>query len=122
MTDWSKLEVQRAFLEEPQVLVYRLKGGLTESPTSYSFLEQVRNDCRKTSRKVIVNLKDVEHLNSTGSGILTAAFTSVTNAGGHMCLSGLSNRAEAILNVIRFLYIVGHTDTEEEALQYLRKY
>jgi anti-anti-sigma factor len=121
MTDWTKLEVERVEIGETRILVYRLKGALTGSTQSQAFLLQVQKDCKKEPRKVIVNMKSVQHLDSSGSGILTASFTSVTNAGGRMCLVGLSTRAEAVLNVIRFLYIVGHTQTEEEAVAYLTK-
>ncbi len=118
--NWTKLEVERVEIQESRVLVYRLKGALTGSMESQAFLSQVQKDCKKEPRKVIVNMKSVEHLDSSGSGILVAAYTSVTNAGGKMCLVGLTTRAEAVLNVIRFLYIVGHTKSEEEAIAYLK--
>src|SRR5262245_47825285 len=119
---WSKLEVRRDYLSAPETLVYRLKWGLTDAPESQSFLEQVQADCRKVPRKVIVNMKEVEHLNSTGAGILTACFTTITNAGGKLALVGLSQRSQAILDVIRFLTLVRHFETEQGAHEYLRNY
>lgn len=121
MTDWTKLDVERAEIAGKDVLVYRLRGALTGSPQSQAFLQQVQKDCKAAPRKVIVNMKNIEYLDSSGSGLLTAAYTSVTNAKGRMCLVGLSTRSEAVLSVIRFLLIVGHVQTEEEALQYLAK-
>jgi anti-anti-sigma factor len=119
MADWTKLQVERAEIPDKEILVYRLKGGLTGSPQSLAFLEQVQSDCRQRPRRLLIDMKEIEHLNSTGSGVLTAAYASVTNAGGRMCLVGLGGRAEAVLNVIRFLFIVGNEKTEEDGIRYL---
>ena len=44
---WNKLEVECIEVGKPDVTVYRLSGGLTGSPESYQFLENLRNQTRK---------------------------------------------------------------------------
>lgn len=117
MSKWDKLHVERA--DRPQVgaIVFRLSGGLDSSPESYAFLESVQEAARAGSVRIVINLAQVNVMTSAGVGILAACFTSVTNAGGRMCLAGATGRASVILNVVRMLDVVSSAPTEDEAVR-----
>jgi anti-anti-sigma factor len=117
MTHWKKLEVKWVEHGEAPVTVYHLSGLLTNSPESYAFLDELLDRVRKGHNRVVINLEQVGHITSAGVGILAACYTSVTNAGGKVCLSRVPERGRAILNVVGLLALVGECPTEEEAIR-----
>ena len=117
MSKWDKLHVESADRPEVGAIVFRLSGVLDSSPESYSFLEAVQEDAHTGSVRLVINLSNVTIMTSAGVGILAACFTSVTNAGGKMCLAGATGRAAIILNVVRMLDVVSSAATEDEAVR-----
>ena len=114
---WNKLEVECIEVGKPDVTVYRLSGGLTGSPESYQFLENLRNQTRKHPSPVVINLEQVEHVSSAGVGILAACYTSATNVDRRLCLAHVSNRVRMILDVVKISDVLCIFATEKEAIQ-----
>ncbi len=118
MSKWDKLVVSRAEAAGRTVAVYRFSGNLTSGTESYAFLDTIYAETRKKNPiKVVINLEEVEHVTSAGVGILAACYTSIKNAGGTLCLTGMNNRVRVILNVVRFLDIVPSAPNEDEAIR-----
>lgn len=116
MGHWDKLTVELDERTDSGVVIYRLRGLLTNTPESYAFLDEFSQRVRKGARKIILNLEGVEHITSAGVGILAACYTSLTNAGGRMALAHVPPRARVILNVLKMLELLGDHATEEGAL------
>jgi anti-anti-sigma factor len=65
---------------------------------------------------VVINLSGIEAVTSAGVGIIAAAYTSVTNASGRMCLAQVPERAHAILNIVGLLSVIGECAGEADAI------
>lgn len=65
---------------------------------------------------IIIDLKDVNWMNSVGLGMLISALTTVKNAGGRLVLANITN-IEAILTITRLISVFEHFDSREEALK-----
>ncbi|MBU1699413.1 MAG: STAS domain-containing protein [Candidatus Eisenbacteria bacterium] len=115
MSSWEKLEVERIEHEDPEAVVYRLSGVLTDRKDCFDFLDTLRQDVRRGGSCLIINLEKCEHVTSAGVGILAASYTSVTNAGGRMCLVGASNRVLTLLKLVGLLSVMNHYTLELEA-------
>jgi anti-anti-sigma factor len=115
MSSWEKLEVERIEHNDPKAVVYRLSGLLTDRKDCFDFLDNLRQDVRKGDSCLIINLEKTEHVTSAGVGIIAAAYTSVTNAGGRMCLVGASKRVHTLLELVGLLSVMNHYETESEA-------
>jgi anti-sigma B factor antagonist len=63
-------------------------------------------------KKILLNLADVDYIDSAGIGELVSAFTTVRTAGGELKLLSLTNRVKAILQITR-LYTVFDVQSEE---------
>jgi len=63
-------------------------------------------------KKILLNLADVDYIDSAGIGELVSGFTTVRTAGGELKLLNLTNRVRDILQITR-LYIVFDVQTEE---------
>jgi anti-anti-sigma factor len=103
----------------PAATVYRLTGYLSSSAASYEVLEEVRRHVRKHPVPVVLNLEQVDHVTSTGIGILAACYTSVVNSGQRFGLACVPKRVRAILEVVRFLDVVPSYPTEDAAVEAL---
>lgn len=112
----KEIDVERHEMHDPDVTVYRLTGYLSNSPSGYGVLEEVRQHVRKHPAPIVLNLERVDHVNSAGIGILAACYTSVVNSGQRFALACVSRRVATILTVVKFLDVVPSYATETEAV------
>jgi len=104
---------------EAGVAIFHLAGRLFGYGPCWDFLESLR-DTTDEFPNVILDMENVEYADSTGVGILAAAYASVQNAGGSMVLSGMNDRVRTILDVLWFLKVLEHTPNVEEGLKKLQ--
>jgi anti-sigma B factor antagonist len=103
--------------EEPAsgAIVYHLRGRLRGWPECFEFQESVRDNVT-SGRRIVLDMEQLEHVDSTGVGILATLYTSAQNGGGELVLASLSPKVRRILDILWFLRILRHVDTVDEAL------
>jgi anti-sigma B factor antagonist len=67
-------------------------------------------------KKIVLNLAEVSHIDSSGVGELVSAFTSVAKEGGQLELLNLTTKVHEILAITRLLTVFQVYDSEQEAL------
>jgi anti-sigma B factor antagonist len=67
------------------------------------------------SPKVVLNLHDVNYIDSGGLGTLVSLYTTARNAGGSVKLARLSQRVGDLLQITKLLTIFEVFDDEEKA-------
>jgi anti-sigma B factor antagonist len=67
------------------------------------------------SPKVVMNLREVNYIDSGGLGTLVSLFTTARNAGGAVKLASLSQRVGDLLQVTKLFTIFEVFDSEEAA-------
>ena len=102
--------------ERDNVVVFDVSGRVMGGPDADKFHEQVKNALATEKKNILVNLAKVNWINSTGLGILIAAYTSINDAGGTFKLANISDRIESILMVTKLSGIFEAYETEEEAM------
>jgi anti-sigma B factor antagonist len=80
-----------------EALAHGLESG-AESPRSVVVGEIIRQLLQQGRRKILLDLKDVTYIDSSGIGELVGAFTSVQRHGGQL---KLLNPVVRVLNVLR---------------------
>ena len=98
------------------VAILEMSGKLMGGPDAEAFDETLKTLIHEGCCNVIVSMEKVKWVNSTGLGILIAAYTSINDAGGHFKLANISDRIESILMVTKLSGIFEAYETEEEAL------
>ena len=73
------------------------------------------------SPNVVLNLKEVNFIDSGGLGTLVSLFTTARNAGGAVKLASLSQRVGDLLQVTKLLTIFEVFNSEEEAARSFQK-
>jgi anti-sigma B factor antagonist len=69
------------------------------------------------SKKILVNLKDVTYIDSSGLGELVAAFTAVKNAGGELKLLNLTSKVRDLLVITKLVTVFDVKDDEASAVE-----
>jgi len=79
----------------------------------------VRNTVRDIlaySGKIVLNLGNVDYVDSSGIGELVSTYTTVTNAGGQLKLLNLTKKIEALLVITKLLTVFDVYDDEQTAI------
>jgi anti-anti-sigma factor len=105
----------------PGTAVFRMEGRLRGWPECFEFQEEVRKRVTGDDKHIVLDLREVEHVDSTGVGILASIYTSVKNARGELVLAELAPKVQKILDVLWFLRVLDHEPTVEKALAKLQE-
>jgi stage II sporulation protein AA (anti-sigma F factor antagonist) len=99
-----------------RVLIARIDGelDLSTAPQFRAALEQALD--RTMARDLVLNMKGVGFVDSSGLGAILGRYRRVTQAGGKMAICGVSGRVKPILELSGILRIVPLFDSETGAL------
>ncbi|HEX4155165.1 MAG TPA: STAS domain-containing protein [Acidobacteriaceae bacterium] len=98
------------------VTVLDLSGKITLGEGSVALRDAIRNALAAGSRKILLNLGEVNYIDSAGLGELVAAYTSVKNAGGELKLLNLSRKVKDLLVITKLLTVFDIKDNEKDAI------
>jgi anti-sigma B factor antagonist len=96
------------------VLVVDCSGRLVFGEESASLRDMVKK-LLSESPKLVMNLREVNHIDSGGLGTLVSLYTTARNAGGAVKLASLSKRVGDLLQITKLLTIFEVFDDEEAA-------
>lgn len=102
-------------------VVLELQGKLTGGPEAETFRNIFKGLLDEGKKNIIVDLKKVDWINSTGLGILISGYTSVRKGGGDLVLCHVGDRIDSILYVTKLNLLFQSFDSLEEAAEYFKK-
>jgi anti-sigma B factor antagonist len=108
------IEIQQT--EREGIAVVYLNGRLTVGPEVATFRERMQKLFDSGGRSVILNLKDVDYIDSTGLGALVMSYTSQQKVGGKVKLLNLSRRGIELLVMTKLTTIFEVFDDEQNAI------
>lgn len=91
--------------EVSHVTIVDIEGRITLGDETGSLRQTIRDLIEAGKKKIILNLANVDFIDSSGVGELVSGFTAVRNAGGDLKLMSLSKKVQDVLNVTK-LYTV----------------
>jgi len=74
-----------------------------------------------SSRQVVLNLSDVEYIDSGGLGTLVGIYSSARAAGADIKLGGLGARLRDVLQITKLVTVFEVYDTEQQAIAAFRR-
>lgn len=96
------------------VTIVDMRGRIVLGEESAALRELVCDLLRKGHKQILLNLGEVNYIDSSGLGNLVSAFTSVRKQGGELKLLNLTNKVQDVMQITR-LYTVFDI-LEDEAL------
>jgi anti-sigma B factor antagonist len=98
------------------VTVMDLSGKITLGEGSVALREAVREALAAGSKNILLNVADVNYVDSAGLGELVGAYTSVKNAGGSLKLLNISKKIKDLLVITKLVTVFEVRDNEKEAI------
>ena len=99
------------------VTVLDLSGRITLGEASGKLRSAVGDALSAGSKKILLNLADVNYIDSAGLGELVSAYTTVKNAGGELKLLSLTKKVHDLLVITKLLTVFDVKDNEAEAIK-----
>ncbi len=103
--------------EREGVVLVAPKGRMMAGPELEKLHEKIKELVRIGSRKMVIDLGDVELMDSRGLGILVSALTSLRNVQGELKLSRITNKIQSLLVITQLSKVFKTYDSADEALK-----
>jgi anti-sigma B factor antagonist len=100
-----------------KVTILDMRGRITLGDEIEDLRSAVRNLVAKGQKKIILNLAEVDYIDSSGVGELVGCFTTVRNAGGELKLLNLSRKVHDVLQVTKLYTVFDIRDDEFNAVK-----
>jgi|SRR5262252_6435472 len=98
------------------ILVIDCNGRIVFGEESASLRDSVKRLLGQ-SPKVVLNLREVNYIDSGGLGTLVSLYTTARSAGGALKLASLTQRVDDLLQVTKLVTIFEVFDNEQAAVQ-----
>jgi anti-anti-sigma factor len=102
--------------ETGEVMILDLSGKIMGGDDFDLFRSTVDKLMEEGHVDILLNMKKVKWINSTGLGLLVSAYTSLVKNGGRMKIAEVSERIDNILHVTQLELIFETFTDEKEAL------
>ena len=102
--------------EVKTIPVLDLKGRITLGEGSVQIRDTIRDLVGKGQRSILLNLGDVNYIDSSGLGELVAAYTTARNVGAELKLLNLSKKVHDLLQLTKLYTVFEVYDDETIAI------
>jgi anti-sigma B factor antagonist len=109
--------LQGTYRDAGDVAVVDFSGKITLGEGSATLRRMVKDLVDTGHRKILLNLYDVDYIDSSGIGELVAAYTTVRGASGELKIVHLTKRVHDILQITRLFTIFDVQSDEATALR-----
>jgi anti-sigma B factor antagonist len=99
------------------VTVLDIVGKLVMDRSAQHLKDKIYSLISQKRTQVVLNLKDVPYIDSSGLGELVAAYGSVMKAGGTLKLLNVTSRNHDLLSITRLVTVFESFDSESEAVR-----
>ena len=99
------------------VTILDLSGEVRIGEGSIALRDSIRNLADQGKQKVLLNLRGVKYIDSSGIGELIANYTTIRRQGGQLKLLNLTDKIQNLLVITKLLTVFDAYDDEAEALK-----
>jgi anti-sigma B factor antagonist len=98
------------------VTIVDLSGKITLGEGGVTLRDEVRKLVGEGQKKIVLNLAEVNYIDSSGLGELVSAYTAVKNAGGELKLLNLTSKVRDLLVITKLVTVFDVKDDEAAAV------
>ncbi|HVH60748.1 MAG TPA: STAS domain-containing protein [Candidatus Sulfotelmatobacter sp.] len=106
------MALRATYRDAGPVTVVDLSGRITLGDSSALLRKTIRGLLQDERKKILLNLADVDYIDSSGIGELVSGFTAVKNQSGELKLLQLTKKVRDLLQITK-LYTVFDIYTDE---------
>src|SRR5207237_10890569 len=109
-------KMQTTTRQQGDVTVVNVSGRITLGEGNVALREIVRDLAEKGQKRIVLNLADVNYMDSSGLGELVKTHTTLRNQSGQLKLANLNKRLHDLLQMTRLSAVVDIHRTEWDAI------
>jgi anti-sigma B factor antagonist len=98
------------------VRILDCSGKITLGEGTMAVRNTVRDILKNNGKKIILNLAEVNYIDSSGIGELVSTYSTVANNGGQFKLLNLTKKIQELLAITKLLTVFQVFDNEQTAL------
>jgi anti-sigma B factor antagonist len=110
------MDLRATYRDAGVVTVVDIGGRITLGEGSALLRRTVRELLDQGRTKIVLNLADVNYIDSSGIGELVSAFTTVKNRGGDLKLLGLTKKIHDLLQLTKLFTVFDVYSDERTAI------
>ena len=118
MTDRPTFNLQVS--QQAGIHVFNLSGRLMDQQQADRLMEALDDALAGEEHRVVLDLSQLQYMNSTGLNILINLLTRTRNAGGDVVIAGVSQSVRQLFLVTKLDSVFTITDNVDEALARVR--
>lgn len=98
------------------VVIFNVSGKIMGGEETTMFHGKIHEYLGSNKKSFLIDLANVEWMNSVGLGMLISALTTVKNGSGRLVLANITN-IESILTITRLITVFEHYDSRGDAMK-----
>ena len=102
---------------EEDVAILTLSGNMMDPKESQTLHEKVKALVEDNVRKVVIDLKKVKWMNSSGIGVLMASWGSMSREGGFIKLANTTEKVKSLLVITQLLQFFEDYESVDDAVK-----
>lgn len=103
--------------EQNGIYLVGLSGKIMGGPESVQFHDAMKHAIASNHKKVVIDLGEVEWMNSSGIGLLVSAYTTLKNAGSEMKLARTTDKIQSLLVITKLNSVFDSHDSIDAAIK-----
>lgn len=111
------MSIQATHRDSGKVTVVDMSGKISLGDGSALLRKLIRELLAEDRTLILLNLADVNYIDSSGIGELVSAFTTVKGRGGEMKLLNLTKKVHDLLQITRLFTVFEVFNEESKAIQ-----
>lgn len=97
------------------IVVLEPKGKIMGGPDASLLHDKLHECIEKNKRRIVIDLAQVDWMNSTGLGILISSYTTLRKNEGDLKLANVTDKIQSLLTITKLVSVFKTYDSVEEA-------
>ncbi len=102
---------------QDDIVVLEPKGKIMGGPDASLLHDKLYEYIQQDKKKVIIDLGQVDWMNSTGLGILISGYTTLRNHKGQLKLINVTDKIHSLLTITKLVTVFEAYDSYEDAVE-----
>jgi len=106
---------------ENGIVILEPKGKIMGGPDASLLNDKIHEYIESERKKVVIDLSQVEWMNSTGLGILISGYTKLRNHEGVLKLANVTDKIQSLLTITKLVTVFETFDSVDDAVRSFNK-
>ena len=110
-----------SYQERGGVVILEPKGKILGGPDATLLKDQLQSLIDSGKVRVVIDLAEVDYMNSTGLGILISTLTTLRKAKGELKLANVTDKIQSLLTITKLVTVFDDYESVDEAVAQFAK-